>query len=205
MSQIIKNILIFSVITLLNFSIYSQQLPNGSVAPNFNAIDSKGDTVELYKIIKHKVVVLTFYRGQWCPHCNKYLSNLQDSLNQITDLNGVLIAISPENDENIHLTIDKTGASFILISDKEHKIMDDYQVTWNLSPFKNAMYKIGGVNINAASGNNDRALPITATYIIDTKRKIYAGYYDDDFRVRMTAAEIIKILEKIKLSSANID
>ncbi|MBN2662008.1 MAG: AhpC/TSA family protein [Bacteroidales bacterium] len=205
MVRIRKFFFIICVFVVSGFSAFSQQLPNGSVAPNFKAVDVNGDTVELYKIIKHQIVVLTFYRGQWCPYCNKYLSNLQDSLSEITSLNAVLIAVSPENNENINLTIYKTGANFILIYDENHKIMDDYQVTWNLSAFKNAMYKMGGVNINEASGNDDRALPITATYIIDTKRKIYSGYYDDDFRVRMTAAEIIKTLEKIKLRSVNID
>jgi len=199
----ISILILFILITIISTN--AQQLPNGSVAPNFIAVDVNGDTIELYEIVKYKPVVLTFYRGQWCSHCNNYLSNLQDSLNLITGLVAVLIAITPESNDNIQQTINKTNANFIIIHDIDHKIMDDYQVTWNLSPFKNTMYKMGGLNINKASGNNDRALPVTATYIIDTKRKIFDGYFNKDHKVRMSVAKIVKTLEIIKKRSIDID
>ena len=83
----------------------AQEAPEGlfiaSKAPDFKAKDQNGKEVRLKDLLKQGKVVLVFYRGYWCPYCNKELSRLQDSLQLIKDKGATLIAISPEKPENI--------------------------------------------------------------------------------------------------------
>jgi peroxiredoxin len=76
----------------------------GDNAPGFKAEDADGKVYEMSEIVKDKNIVLLFYRGEWCPVCNRYLSNLQDSLQYIYDKDAVVIAVSPEKPEKIKST-----------------------------------------------------------------------------------------------------
>jgi len=68
----------------------------GSVAPAFKGLDAAGRPVELQQLLKKGPVVLYFYRGQWCPYCNKQLSQLQDSLQLLTAKGAQVVVVTPE-------------------------------------------------------------------------------------------------------------
>ena len=192
----IKNTIILFFFLTFSFSLLSQEeLPAGTTAPEINAKDHKGEIIELHKLLESGPVILTFYRGEWCPHCNNYMMNLQDSLDMIQQYGATVIAITPESDMYIDETIGKTGANFSIIWDENHKIMDDYQVSFRLGGTKNAMYKIGGINVSKASGSDHRILPVPATYIIGTDGKIKGGFFNEDYTLRMPVKDILKILE----------
>ncbi len=195
-----KKIYLILVIIFVSISISlgQQKLKNGTIAPDFTAISNVDKNINLYKMLEKSPIVIVFYRGQWCSYCNKYMKDLQDSLSLIEKAGARVIAVTPENNENIGKTIEKTEANFNIIYDKNHKIMDKYKVSWQLSGAKNTIYKLAGININKASGNEDRVLPVPATYIIGSNRKIIGGYFNPDYKIRMPVKNIIKILESIK-------
>src|ERR1700750_655533 len=94
-------------------------LIKGESAPAFTATDNSGNKLDLKSLLKtHKAVVLLFYRGQWCPYCNKPMSQLQNSLQMLTAKGAYVIGVTPETDENIGKTVEKTHASFAIIQDK---------------------------------------------------------------------------------------
>ena len=78
----------------------AQEKPEGlfinSKAPDFKATDQYGKEIRLKDVLKDSFVVLFFYRGQWCPYCNKQLKKLEDSLQLIKDKRAKLIAVTPE-------------------------------------------------------------------------------------------------------------
>ena len=172
-----------------------EELPNGTIAPTFTAIDHQGKTIDLKQSLEKGPVVIVFYRGEWCKHCNNYMRNLQDSLPMITGRGAAVIAITPEQNEFIDETIQKTGASFSIIWDKEHRIMDDYKVSFRLKGTKNSFYKVAGINVSKASGSDHRILPVPATYIVGTDGKIKGGYFNTDYTLRMPVKDILKVLE----------
>src|SRR5687767_3980125 len=94
----ISGVFLFSVVT-------NAQAPEGlflaSKAPDFKGKDQNGNDIRLKDLLKKGKVVLVFYRGEWCPYCNKELSRLQDSLQLITEKGATVIAVSPEKPENI--------------------------------------------------------------------------------------------------------
>ena len=122
-----KAIFIFSIlcsITLLvaaqTETIYPEGLKVGDAAPMFTAKDQNGKTVKLKKALKNGPVVVLFYRGQWCPFCNKQLSHFSDSLQMLTAKGATILAITPETGENVKKTIEKTKASFPVLEDWHH-------------------------------------------------------------------------------------
>ncbi len=82
----------------------------GDVAPMFAATDVDGKTYSLKDALLNNPVVVIFYRGQWCPVCNKYLSSLEDSLKFIYNKGATVVAISPEKSEFMNYTRDKRHA-----------------------------------------------------------------------------------------------
>jgi thiol-disulfide isomerase/thioredoxin len=53
---------------------------NGDVAPEFTLANATGKEVQLSDYLKKGPVVLTWYRGGWCPYCNMTLLYLQEQL-----------------------------------------------------------------------------------------------------------------------------
>ena len=175
----------------------SEPLFIGDKAPNFLALDQFEKRVSLKDQLKDGPDVLVFYRGQWCPHCNRHMSQIQDSLQMILDAGASVIAITPEKGEKIERTMEKSGASFSIIYDENHRIMDKYNVTFKLSGWKRFIYGIAGININKASGNKDSALPVPATYIIAQDGTVYSSHFNEDYTERMTVKDMLTALQEL--------
>lgn len=170
------------------------QLNVGDEALNFQGIDQNGKAFELYDALEKGPVVLMFYRGFWCPHCNKQLSQMEDSLNFITDKGGIVVAVTPEKPESINKTIDKTGASFKIIHDKDLSIMNTYHVAFRMEEALLKKYKKWGIDLDSANGENGPNLPVPATYIIGQDKKILFAFFDPDYKKRATVGKILQNL-----------
>jgi peroxiredoxin len=167
----------------------------GEKAPKFIATDNAGKTLSLPALLKqHKSVVLFFYRGQWCPYCNKHIQQLQDSLQLLTAKGAYVIGVTPETGENINKTIEKTHASFSIIEDKGYKIMKAYDVNYRVDDALNAKLKNYGIDLEKNNGNKDHVLPVPATYVINRSGKIVFVQFDKDYTQRASIASIAAAL-----------
>ena len=103
-----------------------------------------------------------------------------------------VITVSPQVSEYSEKTIDKTGATFSILHDKDYKIMDDYQVSFHLD--ENTIKRYSRHNLDLVNGNEDNILPVPATFIIGKDGKIAYIHYDPNYKRRSTVAEIINFL-----------
>lgn len=194
-----KSILAALLLTLVSSVTIAQTAPEGlflnSKAPDFKAKDQNGKTVQLKDLRKKGKVVLVFYRGQWCPYCNRYLSQLSDSLQAIGELGATVVAVTPETPENVGKTVEKTKASFSILTDEGLKIMKAYDVEFDVPENTLARYKNTGLNIAENNGANGNVLPIPATYIIDKEGNITYRFFNADYKKRPSVAEILKNLQ----------
>ncbi len=191
-----KKIILLTFGLILQLSVMAQSgLKAGDKAPEFMAKDNNGKTVDLKALLKtHQSVVLFFYRGQWCPYCNKHIQQLQDSLQMLTGKGAYVVGVTPETSENINKTIEKTHASFSMVKDKDYTIMKAYDVNYVMDPTTVAKYKTHGIDLEQNNGNTDHVLPVPATYIIDKSGKIKYVQFDKDYRKRPSVATIISEL-----------
>jgi peroxiredoxin len=153
--------------------------------------DQNGKKVSLKEILKNGEAVLIFYRGQWCPYCNKQLSQLNDSLSYVTAKGGTIITITPETADNIKKTISKTKATYSILQDKGMVIMENYKVNFALDEKIVETYKGYGIDFEKANGENGANLPVPATYIIGKNGKIKYVFFNPDHTKRPSVKVII--------------
>jgi peroxiredoxin len=191
-----KKYLLITTCMFLSLQVLAQTgLKNGTEAPNFSVKDNSGNTLDLKVLLKsHKAVVLFFYRGQWCPYCNKHIQQLQDSLQLLTAKGAYVVGVTPETGENIKKTIDKTHASFSIVQDNGYKIMKAYQVNYTVDDALNTKLKGYGVDLEKNNGNTDHVLPVPATYVIDRTGKIIFVHFDKDYTKRASVSAILNAL-----------
>lgn len=192
----------FVLISGLFFSVFisAQEKPEGlfinSKAPDFRAMDQFGQELRLKDVLKDSLVVLVFYRGQWCPYCNRYLKKLEDSLLLIKQKGARLIAVSPEKPENVLLTIEKTGATYPILYDKDMKIMKAYDVAFEVDERTVNRYKNADIDLAANNGQKDKVyLPVPALYIINKEGAIIFRYFEPDYKKRLSVQEILEELK----------
>ena len=191
-----KKLILIAFLLLGSISIFAQSgLKKGEQAPEFIAKDNYGKDLDLKKLLKtNKTVVLFFYRGQWCPYCNKHLQQLQDSLQLLTGKGAYVIGVTPETSENINKTVGKTHASFSIIQDKGYKIMKAYDVNYVMGQDMVTKYKGYGIDLEQNNGNADHVLPVPATYVIGKSGKLIYVHFDKDYRNRPSIRSIAEVL-----------
>ena len=77
-------------------------LETGSKAPIID-LTIDGKKVALADLYKDQNVAIIFYRGFWCPHCSKHLTEFATRAKELEDKGVKLIAITPEGEEGLYL------------------------------------------------------------------------------------------------------
>lgn len=173
----------------------AQGLKVNTRAPGFSATDQNGDPYQLEKALQQGPVVLIFYRGHWCPVCNRHLGKLEEKLANITDMGASVVAVSPEKTENLKKTQEKTGASYTLLHDEDYKISNAYDVTFLPSAFTRIAYKVAlGAEFTKANSDGSSKLPIPATYIINKEGTIIWRHFNPDYTERASVNAIVTAL-----------
>ena len=119
----------FNVITgeverIRGLGFLDRSLKAGQAAPGFALPDAYGREVSLKTLLAKGPVVVSFYRGEWCPYCNIELHGLQEALPKIREFGATLIAISPEKPDHGIVATEKNKLTFPVLSDFGNKVAD---------------------------------------------------------------------------------
>jgi peroxiredoxin len=169
----------------------------GDMAPDFELPNVRGGSTTLTERLKQGPVVLSFYRGGWCPFCNLEFKALSDILPEIENKGASLIGISPELPDESLSTIEKHKLPFEVLSDVGNKVADQYGLIMTVYEEIRPLYQQWGIDVPAANGDNSYQLPIPATYVIKQDGSIQASYVNKDYTSRMEPADILAALETI--------
>lgn len=167
-------------------------------APLFQLPNPQGQQVDLQDLLNKGPVVLTFYRGSWCPYCNLQLRALQARLKEIKALGAELVAISPQVPDD-SLTEDQiSNMDFIVLSDQDAKTAAQYGVAWEVPAFLlQHMRNDRGLDLESINNGNASILPIPATFILDKSGKVVWRFVDLDYRTRSEPDDIINALQNL--------
>lgn len=169
----------------------------GDDAPklNFTTTDNKKETLASY--YGKQPVVIIFYRGYWCPVCNKHLTEFAEKAKQIEAAGAKLIAISSESYDNVAKTKEQTGANFTIISDADGSITKAFDVNFKVTDEYQAMIQDKlKASIIETNANKQADLPVPATFIIDKNGKIVYKQFNPDYKDRASVEDILKNLPK---------
>jgi len=167
----------------------------GDRAPNFKLNNALGEPVELYDYLKKGKVILTWYRGGWCPYCNLTLHQLQQELPNFEANGAHLLALTPELPDKSMTTAEKHELKFEVLSDLENKIAREYGIVFKLTDDVADAYN-ESFGVNEYNGDNSNELPLAATYIINEDGTIAYAFLDADYRNRAEPAELTKFLKE---------
>jgi peroxiredoxin len=171
----------------------------GAIAPQFELPNASGKLVALKDALSHGNVVLTFYRGTWCPFCNLQLKLYQDILSQIKSLGASLIAVSPMTPDNSLSFKEKHSLEFEVLSDIGNAVSSKYGIVYKVD--KKAIevtLKLGLDTPSVFNGTDKWELPLPATFIINDKGIIVHTFIEKDYTKRMEPEQILDILKQIK-------
>jgi peroxiredoxin len=175
----------------------------GDRAPAIVLNNAKGETVDVAALLKKGPVIVTFYRGGWCPYCNFELKAYQEILPEITAAGASLVAISPEKPDDTLSTTEKNALAFEVLSDVGQNIGRAFGLVYDFTEELKIAYQGFKLDIPARNGTPDEwALPVSATYVIDRNGMIMYAYTDPDYRDRADPREILKVLSKRAVAAA---
>ena len=170
----------------------------GDKVPLFELPDASGKTVKLKQLLANGPVVLTWYRGGWCPYCNIGLKGLLKEQEHIEQLGATIVAISPETPDSMSETVKANSLSLIALSDKGNGTARKFKIAYEVPEKSLTMMKAFKVDLEKQNGDQSGELPLGATYIIDKSGTIRWSFVDADYRKRAEPSDIVAALKKLK-------
>ena len=169
----------------------------GETAPGFALPNAAGKSIVLKDLLKSGPVVLTFYRGGWCPYCNIQLRAYQSVLAQISTLGARLVAISPQLPDNSLDTVDKNALTFDVLSDVGNEVARSYGLVYSLPEEIRSALRSNNKALPSINGNESWELPVPATYVIARDRRVVLAYIEVDYRKRLEPEALLTCLKSI--------
>ncbi|MEO1023198.1 MAG: peroxiredoxin-like family protein [Bacteroidota bacterium] len=157
----------------------SSPIPEGALT----SID--GTSIVLSELTNKGPAVLIFYRGGWCPYCNRHLAELKDIETKLAELGYQVFAISPDRPEKLKETVAKNELSYTLLSDSPMAVTKAFGLAYKVNDATVKRYKSVGLDLEADSGYDHHLLPAPAVYIIGSDGKVKFNYVNPNYKERV--------------------
>lgn len=164
----------------------------GSKAPMFELPNAHGGNTALSEKLAKGPVILTFYRGNWCPFCNLQLRALQQRLKDFETLGASVIAVSPQLPDSSLKAVERNSLQFEVLSDVGSNVARKFNVLFTV-PSQQKQYL---ERYNGSTGGSE--LPIAATYIISQDGTIIYSFLESDYRKRSEPEVLLRHLQELK-------
>ncbi len=168
-------------------------LKKGEMAPDGTLVSIDGKEVGLKTLISQKPTILIFYRGGWCPFCNRHLGDLVEIEPALANLGYQILAISPEMPARLATTLKRNEINYTLLSDRTMDLTRQFGLAYRLNPS-------GGdiTEVEVSSGNSLHLLPVPAAFVLDKKGVIRFVYFNPDFKDRVDPNDLLEAAQKAK-------
>ncbi|MBB1327630.1 AhpC/TSA family protein [Pseudoalteromonas sp. SR45-1] len=167
----------------------------GQKVENFSLANHNGENIELADLLKKGPVIISFYRGGWCPYCNLELKALNDYLPQFKTQSAQLIAISPQLPDETLSTAQKNDLEFDVLCDVSNKVAEQFGLLFTLDERIQALYTQFGIDFEHYYGDKSFKLPLPATYVINQEGAITYAFLSEDYTLRAEPIDVMTALE----------
>jgi peroxiredoxin len=170
----------------------------GDEAPDFSLTDARGKPVSLSDLLRSGSVVVTFYRGGWCPYCNIQLRAYQAILPQLAALGARLVAISPQLPDASLGTAETNALTFDVLSDVGNVVARRFGLVYALPEELRAALRSNNKALPTVNGDESWELPVPATYVIAPDGRVALAHIEVDYRKRLEPEAILTALKSLK-------
>ena len=186
-----------SVDELIASGAQDRALKAGDVAPEFTLPDADGNLVSSSDLLARGPLVLTFYRGAWCPYCNFDLSALEEARSEIEARGASLVAISEQTAPNSRKSQRQNGLGFPILGDHGGDLAAKFGVRWTLPDYLRTVQKALGADLTQFNGEDSWTLPMPARYVIAQDGTIAYAEVNADYTRRPEPSAILPVLEQL--------
>ena len=168
----------------------------GEIAPSFSLQDPEGNGVNSDQLLKRGPLVVSFYRGVWCPYCNMELQALEAVKSEFDKYGASLVAISPQTAPNSRKSVRQNKPSFPILSDVKGKVGAAFGLRFNLQDYLIELYK--GLKNDLPTFNDDPSwtLPMPARFVIGQDGTILYSEVNPDYTRRPEPEDMIPVLQR---------
>jgi len=174
----------------------------GDIAPEFLLRDADGRELSSRELIARGPLVISFYRGVWCPYCNMELQALQEALPQIAARGASLVAISPQTAPNSRKSQRDNKLAFPILSDVKSEVANAFGLRFALPDYLVALYKSFKNDLPAFNDDPAWVLPMPARYVIGADGVIAYAEVNPDYTQRPDPSELLPVLDRLRASKA---
>jgi peroxiredoxin len=169
----------------------------GDIAPEFTLMDQDGNSVSSAALLTQGPLVLTFYRGVWCPYCNMELQAIQEALSEITARSARVVAISPQTAPNSRKSARQNKLAFPILSDVKGAVAAEFGLRFRLSDDLIDLYKSRKNDLPSFNADPSWTLPMPARYVIGTDGVIAYAEVNPDYTRRPDPSELLPVLDRL--------
>lgn len=175
----------------------------GDKAPVFTLVNQEGNLVSSKSLLEKGMLVLTFYRGVWCPYCNADLANLKKYVPKLEDVGATLVGVSPELPQYLQKIIAMQRLNFDILHDERNEVASEFGLKFFYSEELKSLYHDKfNINLEVQQGNDEWALPMPARFVIDQEGMIQYAESEPDYRNRPDPDELVSVLRGLQKNVA---
>jgi peroxiredoxin len=166
----------------------------GDKAPVFTLNDPEGNPVASAELLSKGPLVISFYRGVWCPYCNMELQALEAALPQYLDLGASLVAISPQIQANSRKSVRQNHLSFPILSDAKSQVAEAFGLRFKLPDYLVDLYKGFGNDLPTFNDDPSWVLPMPGRFVIGQDGLIKYAEVNPDYTQRPEPTDLLPAL-----------
>ena len=183
---------------LMNSGAAENALKEGAQAPDFTLPNARGNAVTLSHLLTQGPVIMTFYRGQWCPYCHLALRAYQQALPHMQARRASLVAISPQTPDHSLSTVEKKKLTFTVLSDVGNHVAREYGLVFTIDEAVRPACQQVGANLPAFNGDDSWELPMAGTFLIDQSGIVRLAFVNPDYTRRLDPSVIVARLKELR-------
>lgn len=177
-------------------------LKAGDKVPDFVLMDSERNEVSLTDLLAKGPVVLTFYRGVWCPYCNIELKALEEVAEDVRARGATLVAVSMQGAADSRKSQKDNQLSFPILTDKNGELAERFGIRWSLQEYVIPIHQGFGVELPRIHGDGQWNLPMPARYVVDADGTVVYAEVNPDYTRRPEPADLFPVLDSLAASAA---
>lgn len=194
----LKSIISTELKALISSGQAGRAVKAGMRAPDFVLPDVDGNAVASADLLAKGPLVITFYRGFWCPFCNADLQAVEAAAERIRGFGASLVAISPQTPANSRLSLQENHLSFPILSDKNCELAEKFGIRWMPSQALQGVYRNFGTDVGKFNGDGSWAIPMPARYVIGRDGIVAYAKINANYTHRPEPGDVCPVLEKLK-------